>query len=157
MNTQLAAWWRARAPRERLLLRIAGGLIGLVLLPLVVFQAASSFRQQAGADLSAATSLRAAIAELAAAAPKAPPPLPGNDQSLQGKTLAIASQYGLVAERAEAIGPERLRVLFAVAHPDDVNRFLMALTQHGITVRRTVLTRSGEVDAVVAEFEVAGR
>jgi len=153
MIESLNRWWRARTDRERLLLRGAGVLIFAVVAPLWAYQSAHSFRARAGAELAAARETAALVAQIAGA--RAGARAPAGDGSLRGRVTAAAHAAGLEVRALSPAGSERLRVSFAAANSLAVYRWIDAMASGGAQVTSTVITRAGEDDTVVSEFEVA--
>lgn len=148
MIAALAAFWRGRTARERLLLQVAGALCAIAA-PLWGYGAAAQFRASAAADLAAAERLRVDIAALAAAAPA------GADATIRGKASAAAAASGLTIARIEPGAGDRVRIAFAPASSLSVYRWIDAVGRSGASVVETTIVRAGEGDVVAAEFEVA--
>lgn len=146
----LAAWWRGRTARERLILAGGGILVFLILLPLVAYQSASSFRHAAAAQLESARSLRADVARLKALGPA--PALSGDVRSL---ALESAQAVGLTPTRIEQRGGDQFVIVFEPAESLMAYRWIDLMGRGGALVQRTALARVGEDGVVSAEFEVA--
>jgi type II secretory pathway component PulM len=156
MIASLAAWWRSRTSRERLLLSGAAVLLFAVLAPLLAWQGASGFRASAAAELAGAREIEANVARIGAGA-GAMARAPASDGTLRGRAMAAAEAGGLTILTIAPSGPDRLRVTFAAADSLAVYRWIDAMSASGAFVASTRITRSGEGEAVASEFEIAER
>lgn len=146
---ELASWWRARTNRERRLIQVAAALVFAILLPGWIYLSASTFREQAAADLAGARRLSTQVEHLREVLPA-----PGEDNSVRGRVLAAAQSCGLTPTRLEQGGAGRLRVVFEAADSVAVYRWIDAAGRQGVAVTRTTIMRLGASDQVNAEFEV---
>jgi type II secretory pathway component PulM len=153
MNDAVASWWRARTPRERLLISIAGWLLFIVAAPLMVWQSASAYRQDAEAALSRAMGLQAEVARLDPALVAQAPNQRGTPQEI---ILAQATGLGSTIAQVEETGPGRIRVRFAPSDSLAVLTLIDQVTRAGLTVDRTALVRADEGGLVQAELELSG-
>jgi type II secretory pathway component PulM len=153
MNETLGSWWRARTPRERLLISLAGWLAFIVAAPLMVWQAASGFRHDSEAALARAQSLAAAVDGLDPELVARAPALRGSPQEV---ALAQATALGLTIAQVEETGPGRVRVRFEPGDSLAVLTFIDQVTRAGFTVDRTALVRVDEGGLVQAELELSG-
>lgn len=153
MMERLAAWWRARTPREQVIVRGGAFIVGVIVLPVWLYLSALSYRADGAAELAAARQLEANVARLAEASAAAPAQA-GGDQSLRGKMLAAAQTTNLVVARSEASG-DRERIVFEAANSLAVYRWIELVGQGGAFVARTDIVRVEGGDLVRAEFEVA--
>jgi type II secretory pathway component PulM len=156
MIANLAAWWRSRTSRERLLVGGAAIFVFAIVLPFLAWQGASSFRARAAAELAGAREIEANVARIAMGAGAAAQ-APASDGTLRGKAMAAADATGLVVTTIAPAGPERLRISFGPADSLAVYRWIDAMSASGAHVASTTITRSGQSDAVISEFEVAER
>ena len=147
----LAAWLRARTPRERLLLQIAAGLLFAILLPVWAYLTAANFRNEAGTDLANARRIASQV-ELLSESRQAQGG--GGTGSVRERTLAAAQATGLTPTRLEDAGADRLRVVFQAADSVAVYRWVEAVGRRGALVSGSAITRIGSSDQVNAEFEV---
>jgi type II secretory pathway component PulM len=152
MNDAVAGWWRARTPRERLLISVAGWLAFIVAAPLVVWQAASTYRQDGEAALVRAQDLAAQVGQLD---PELVAQSPGLRGAPQEMILAQANGLGLTVAQTEDTGPGRVRVRFGPSDSLAVLRFIDQVTRAGLTVDRTVLVRVDDAGLIQADLELS--
>lgn len=155
MSARLGAWWRARTPRERVLLQVCAALAFGVAAPLWVFGAATSFRDAAATALTQAEAAHRGVQALAASGARAGPALPAHDGSLNGLAFAAASAHGLTIERVEGASADRLRVVFAPAQDVRVFAWLDEMARAGVAAPRSSLMRAGPQGLIRAEFDLA--
>jgi type II secretory pathway component PulM len=152
---QISAWWRARTPREQLLVRIAAILIFLICIPAWAYLGASAYRAEAAARLETARQVESQVA-LLAAADQGAAATPSDDPSLRGRLLAAAQTVGLTVSRVEASGPDGVRVAFEPADSVLVYRWVAIVGRSGAYVARSTIVRVDDSELVTAEFEVNG-
>jgi type II secretory pathway component PulM len=152
------AFWRARTARERLILKGGAVLIG-ILLPLLAYQGAATYRTKAAAALSSARSVQADVRRLAAPGAAGIARDAVGDGSLRGIAFALAQANGLTVASIETAGPERVRVTLEPADSLKVYRWIDAVSRRGAALEKTELQRVGQTpgggDQVTAEFEIA--
>jgi type II secretory pathway component PulM len=153
MIARLAAWWRSRTARERLIVGGAALFVFALILPLWAYQAAASFRARAAAELAAARAIEADVAKLSSAGAAAQ--APASDGTLRGKAMAAAQAAGLSVLTIAPSGPDSLRVAFGPADSVAVYRWIDTMGASGAFVSSTTITRAGEGEAVTSEFEIA--
>jgi type II secretory pathway component PulM len=152
------SWFRSRTGREQLLLKFAALVIigggGL----LFAYQAASSYRATAAADLASAVQLRDDLARLKTLEGSAAAvPVPASDGSVRGVATAVAGRLGLNAARIEPEGPTGVRMSFDPANAQTIYQWLDAVERAGLVVSRIILARAGEGDIVEASATIASR
>ena len=152
---QLAAWWRARTSREQRLIQIAGALILALMLPAFLYTSAASYREDTAAELTRARDVAAQVEQLAEAARAQGDATIAADGSLRERAMAAASSVGLTIAQVEPAGPGRVRVVFENADSLAVYRWIEAVGRAGAFVARSQISRVGETDLVIAEFELA--
>jgi type II secretory pathway component PulM len=145
----LAAWWRARSSRERLLMRGAAVLALAVLAPSWAYLAADRYRAEGAVRVQEASQIANQVEDLERIGAAAGRP----DASLQEKLLAAAGAHGLSPPRFEAAAPERVTVVFAASDANLVQRWMGDAAMRGVLMTRTVIVRVGESNLVDAEFE----
>ncbi len=154
----ITSWFRARTPREQLLLHVAvfivvigGGLTW-------GYQTASAYRADAAAELASATQLRDDVARLAAliAAPAAVTPA-ASDGTPRGAATAIATQFGLAPSAIEPDGPTGVRISFAPASSRAIYSWVDAVERSGLIVTRLSIVRAGEGDLVQGDASLSAR
>lgn len=153
MTEALATWWRARTERERLLLSVTLWLALVIAAPLAVWQAAASFRAEAGAQLARAESLRDLVQRLDPALVGGPPQ---TGDTLQALVRQEASERQLRLARVEPAGPDRVRFVFEPGDSLAVLTLIDALTRAGLAIDRTSLVRVNDGTEVAAELDVRG-
>lgn len=149
--TQLAAWWRARTSRERLLVQIAAVLVFAILAPGWAYMTAAKFRQASAADLVNARQVSAQVSQLAETLRAQGG---GAQGSIRERALAAAQAVSLTPARLEDAGAGRLRIVFEAADSVAIYRWIEAAGRRGAAVARTTITRVGASDQVNAEFEL---
>lgn len=155
MIDQVAAWWRARTGRERLLLQVCAAIAFGVVLPLSLYQASESYRKRSAAALEGAQAIAADVKQVAASSGKAQTPLPENDGTLRGVAFAAAEAHGLSVARAEPMGADRLRLAFTPARSLLMYQWFDTVTRRGYYISKSAMTRAGDGDLVAGEFEIA--
>ncbi len=150
--TRLTAWWRARTARERLLLQVCAALV-FVLIPLLAYHGAASYRASSATALSSARGLQADVERLAKATGGAPDA--NADGSLRGVATANAEVAGLSILRAESPQQDRLSIAFAPASSLKVYRWLDLMARRGVGIERTLIVRVENGEDVNAQFELA--
>lgn len=152
------AWFNSRTTREQILLKVATFIIIGGGLLLVSYQAASSYRDTARADLDSALQMRDDLTRLKSMAGAAPAaPIPTNDGSVRGIVVAAASQFGLSPARVEPDGPTGIRTTFEPTNAQNVYQWLDSVERAGLVVSRVSLVRAGEGDTVEAGATIASR
>jgi len=149
--SHLAAWWRGRTARERMLLTGAGILVFLILAPLWAYQSASHFRRDAALSLESARATRADVARLKELGP-APTAAAGGVRNL---AMESAQAVGLTPSRVEQRGGEQFVIVFEPADSIKAYLWIELMGRGGALVQRTTLARVGADGVVSAEFEVA--
>lgn len=152
MIDRLRAWLRARSPRERMLIGVAGAAFAALFL-LGGFQAAQAYRDEASADLDRARKISADVAKIAKLSPTSS--AVGADGSLQGRALAQAKAQGLEVAQVQPLGGDGLRVTFEPGDDQAVFDWMQALIKSGAFVQRTSIIRGETGDTVRAEFDLA--
>jgi len=152
---QLAAWWRARTRRERLLLQIAAVFVCVLVLPGWIYLSASAYRAAAANELAAARALSTEVARLGEQVRAQRANFIGVDGSVRDRALAAAQEGALTIARFEETGPGRVRVVFESVSSVALYGWVGAVGQRRIAVTRSSITRLGESDQVNAEFEIA--
>lgn len=152
MSAQSMAWWRARQPRERLLLQILAWLI-VALIPLAALQTAHTYRSQMSAELAAAQALQRDVSGLIAAPGGQAQAWPAAAASgLSSLVQAGAQHYGLTLQTVEAMGEAQVQVVAAPADSERLYQFLRALLRRGVTATHVAMTRVGDGDTVAGVF-----
>ena len=149
--TQLAAWWRARTSRERLLVQIAAVLLFAILLPGWAYMSATKFRQDSAAELVNARQVAAQVSTLAETMRAQGG---GAQGSIRERALAAAQATSLTPARLEEAGAGRLRIVFEGADSVAIYRWIEASGRRGANIARSTITRVGASDQVNAEFEL---
>ncbi len=151
MIARLRAFWAARDARERLVLRGGAALLALVLIPFLIYRGAARYRADAAANLAAARSI---MADVRTIKDSGPPPAAIGEEGLRGVLTVNATAMGLNVVRIEAVGGDRLLIVFGASDSIGVYRWLDSVGRAGATVHRSVITRAGDGGAVTAEFEI---
>lgn len=151
MMTALETFWRARTPRERLLMSLVVWLALFVGAPLMLWQAASGYKYEASAALERAQALRAAVSRLDPALVAKAPPTQGGARDM---ATAEANALGLSVTRIEPAGPDRLKVSFAPGDSLAVLTWIDRMTRAGHVVEAAALVRVQESDLVQADVEI---
>jgi type II secretory pathway component PulM len=155
MIDQMAAWWRARTGRERILLQTCAAVAFGLVLPLSLFQASDTYRKRSAAALESAQAIATDVKKVAASGAQAQTPVPENDGSMRGVAFAAAQAHGLTVARAEAIAADRLRLAFAPARSLLMYQWFETVTRRGYFISKSTMTRAGDGDLVSGEFEIA--
>jgi type II secretory pathway component PulM len=154
MNEELASWWRARTPRERMLIGVAGWLAFIVAAPLVTWQTAHGYRADGEAALRRAQSLAETVAGLD---PQLAALAPAERGSPQETVMRVTGALGLTVAQLEEIGPARIRIRFGPSDSLAVLQFIDQVTRAGLKVDRSALVRADETSLVQAELELSGQ
>ena len=158
MTSGPMSWFASRTAREQLLLMLTGIVIVAGGLLMTGWQAASTYRATAAADLASALQLRDDITRLKAfAGSTGAAPVPANDGSVRGIVVAVASHAGLSPASIEPDGPTGIRTAFNSANAQSVFQWVDAVERAGLSVTRITLVRADEGDIVQASATIASR
>lgn len=147
------AWWNARTPRERHILRLAGLFVCGVLIPGWLYFTAYDYRNHAAARYAEAREIAGKVERIAAT--ERIRPAPGSvSTSMRDRVLAAAQSHGLSAARVEEIGADALRVAFEPADSLAVYRWIDQVNRDGDAVAMSTIMRVSGSELVTAEFEV---
>lgn len=120
----MTAWWRNMAPRERLLIAIAGALTAIVIGWQFILMPSLSARAEASARLADADRALARIQEsyilkraMGAAAPTDARPGPANIDAFKASITASASDMGIAIARLQGNDSNTVRLIFEDADP----------------------------------------
>ncbi len=154
----VASWFRARTPREQLLLQIAAFIIVIGGGLTWGYQSANIYRAEAAADLASAVQLRDDVGRLATlnAGPAAVTPA-ASDGTPRGAATAIADQFGLAPSAIEPDGPTGVRISFAPASSRAIYSWIDAVERAGLVVTRISIVRAGEGDLVQGDASLTAR
>jgi type II secretory pathway component PulM len=153
MIAPVVTWWRARTPRERVLLQVAAALLFAVALPLAANQQASAYRARAIADRVAAQELVRQVEALATTVDvtNLTSPIQGTPQEV---AQTIAQSLGLAILVVEPVNDNKIRIRFAPANPLALMRWIEQITRNGITISASSMTRQGDTELVEGQFDV---
>lgn len=152
------SWFNSRTAREQVLLKVAAFIIIGGGLLVVSYQAASSYRDTARADLDSALQMRDDLTRLKSMAGVKPAAaVPTSDRSVRGIVVATASQFDLSLARVEPDGPTGIRTMFAPANAQNIYQWLDSVERSGLVVSRISLVRAGEGDTVEAGATIVSR
>tara|TARA_R110000782_G_scaffold78276_7_gene155334 strand:- start:7021 stop:7509 length:489 start_codon:yes stop_codon:yes gene_type:complete len=155
MIESLAYWWKARMPRERVLLAIMGTLFALVVLWLAVYRPVESALRDAALANFEASQRHADVArkvELIKAAKGGAPS--GANASLPVEQLVgqSAGEAGFTLERVQAQGNDRVDIALASARTTALMGWIAALEGQGVIVEKAVISPSGATGTVSAQI-----
>lgn len=153
--------WRARAPRERLLLTVLGAILLAMGYSLLVLIPAHSAAGAAKARFaSAAVSLREVEAGVAQLSGTAPTPKRQQNGSLRSELVRSAEAIGLKVTRLQPDSDGAIAIWLEPAAPAAVFGWIGSLSrEEGISVRRLTLSKSeaGQVQAQIAFSPPGGK
>lgn len=155
----MTLFWTSRSPRERGLILLATGLLGLIILQFAVIAPLRAAGAQARLDLEAATrQLDVVTAELTAVAPQVAAGVPqASGETLRTGLLRLANARGLTVSRLQTGENGHLTLQFESAAPSLVYAWLAeAVKTYGAEPERVSMFAE-EGGSVRASFEFAGR
>ncbi len=161
MLERLLEIWRARAPRERMLLAVLGAiLLAMGYSLLVLIPAHSAARAAKARFAAAAVSLREVEAGLAQLSGVAPAPKRAPSGSLRSELVRSAEAIGLKVTRLQPDSDGAIAIWLEPAAPAAVFGWIGLLSrEEGISVRRLTLSKgeAGQVQAQIAFSPPGGK
>lgn len=147
----LTARWAAFAPRERLLIGVAGALALVLLLSVLVFRPLANARANGMAAFEEAAITRAAVARAAGSGAASGGPTP----DLRALAQASADAFGVVVDRYD-FQDGAVDLTVSDVDAPTLYAWLATLEEEGVAVREAQL-RAGDDGLVTARLTLAGR
>lgn len=152
MSEALGSWWLARTPRERLLISVTLWLAFVVAIPLALWQAASTYRHDAGVALTRAETMRDLVGRIDPVLIGAPVPVGATVQEI---AATEATALGLRFAQVTASGPDKISLTFAPGDSLAILTWIDHVSRAGLSVERTSLVRMDEAGVVQADIELS--
>lgn len=152
----MSEWWHDLSARERLLLTVAGALVGVLLLSLGIFQPLVDWRAEAHRDVRSARDAYELTAAAAAVSSSTSTPSAGTETPLRQAVLESAGAAGVELIRIGTETEGRLEIQVAPADGSEIFGWLGVLNSHyGVTVAFADITRgeAGKINPQVFVFE----
>lgn len=161
----MKAWWVSRTDRERVLLSIMGGLVGVFVLWFGVAGPVMDQRQRAetrfaraAADLAFVQDAVLRVSPAQGAIEAGGPSAASSQQSVRAIVGATHSAAGLVVDAVTPSGDDEAAVRLDAAQPAVLFAWLEQLQRdHGVVVLQASVRRSARDDTVTANLTLGRR
>jgi general secretion pathway protein M len=159
MIAQALLWWSGRSDRERVMLGIMGGLVGLMLFWLVIIRPIDNALADARQRLDVAAESSGRVAAVADGVRQARRLAPASlSASLTTAVGQAAEGAGFTLARLDAQGPDRAIFTISTARSPALFGWLAVLQRQGVIVEKmTLRTNSDATLAVEGTLRVRAR